>query len=283
MDSFNVVFAIGGAAVTWSGVIVATSILLAVVVSGIIVKKRGAYKDLALDACIIGIPVGILGARLFSALSGKIAFSDFFNPAKPGLNLPGALLFIGVGIVIYVKLKKMSLGDVFDILTPGAFFGLALGRWSDFFLCEGLGPIVSNDALKFFPLATFTSQYFSDKQTVAYAVFFLDFLVCLALGITALTLRKRRSGEASRTAIILYLFAEFILEWLREGSARNILFGEVRFNQMVLIAMLIVCIGVSLFAAKQEDKGAKQDPEEPEEHAEEPSEAEPEQQKEDRS
>ena len=270
MNSFNTVFAIGGAAVTWNGVIVAVSILLAVIVSGIIVKKRGAYKDLALDACIIGIPTGIIGARLFAALSGKIAFSAFFDLTKAGLNLPGALLFVGVGIVIYAKIKKFSLGEVFDILTPGAFFGLALGRWSDFFLCEGLGPIVNSDSLKFFPLATFTQQYFSDGQTVAYAVFFLDFLVCLALGITALLLRKRKSGEASRTLIILYLFAEFILEWLRDGSARNILFGEVRFNQMLLIVMLILCIGVSLFAARKEAKSAKQDPDEPEEPAEEP-------------
>ena len=40
--------------------------------------------------------------------------------------------------------------------------------------------------------------------------------------------------------IVLYLFAEFVLEWLRDGSTRQIVFGEVRFNQMqgVFVPML---------------------------------------------
>lgn len=265
MDSFNIAFTIGGAALTWSGIILAFSILLAVVVSGILVKKRGAYKDLALDACIIGIPAGLIGGRLFAALSGKIAFSTFFNLAYTGLNLPGALLFVGAGIAIYARVKKMSVGEVFDILAPGAFFGMALGRWSDFFLCDGLGPIVGEGVPKFFPLATFTSQYFTDGQTVAYAVFFLDFLVCAALGAAALLLKDRPKGFSSRLTIILYLFAEFVLEWLRDGSRRQIVFGEVRFNQIVLLALLLFFVGISLYAAKKR-AGKPAEPEEPRQH-----------------
>ncbi len=251
MDSFNTVFATGHIALTWNAVMLALAILTAVVVSSVIVKKRGMYKDLALDACIIGIPAGLIGARLFSALSGKIPFTAFFDLGKSGLNLMGALLFVGVGIAVYAFIKKLSVSEVFDALAPGAFFGLAVGRWSDFFLCDGLGPIVGDAVPKFFPLTTFTVQYFTDRHTVAYAVFFLDFLVCLALGVTALLLKKRRSGTASRVTITAYLFAEFILEWLREGSTRQIVFGEVRFNQIVLMAMLLFFVGLSLYLAKR--------------------------------
>ena len=258
MDTFNTAFSVGGGALTWSGIVLAASILVAVVVSAIVVKKRGAYKDLALDACIIGIPAGLLGARLFSALSGKIAFSAFFDLGVIGLNLPGALLSIGVGIAVYARIKKFSVLEVFSLLAPGAFFGLAVGRWTDFFLCDGLGPTLGANVPKFFPLATFTAQYFSDGQTVAYAVFFLDFLVCLALGITSLLLQKRPRGTAARVTILLYLFAEFVLEWLRDGASRQIVFGEVRFNQIVLMAMLLFFVGVSLYAAKQ--KSSKADP-----------------------
>ena len=274
MDTFNIAFSIGNAALTWNGVIMAASILVAVLISGILVKKRGAYKDLALDACIIGIPAGLIGARLFSALSGKIAFASFFDLSVSGLNLPGALLFVGVGIAVYAKLKKFSVSEVFDILTPGAFFGLALGRWSDFFLCEGLGPVVTNPALKFFPISTFTTLYFTDRQTVAYAVFFLDFLVCAALGVTALLLKNRKAGKVSRITIILYLFAEFILEWLRDGAQRQIVFGEVRFNQIVLMAMLLFFVVLSLILAKREDapKDGPELSEKPEKKTEEPEE-----------
>ena len=283
MDTFNIAFSIGNTALTWNGILLALSILVAVVVSGIIVKKRGAYKDLALDACILGIPLGLLGARLFSARSGKIAFASFFDLTAGGLNLPGALLFVGVGVAVYAKIKKLSVPEVFDILTPGAFFGLAIGRWSDFFLCEGLGPVVGEGVPKFFPLVTFTQQYFSDHQTVAYAIFFLDFLVCAALGATALLLKKRKAGTASRITIILYLFSAFILEWLRDGAQRQIVFGTVRFNQIVWIAMLLFFVVLSVLAAKPKAEPAPKDekpqqeekPVEPEKIEEEPQAAEP--------
>ena len=255
MNSFNIAFSVGSAALTWNSIMLALGILTAVVVSGIIVKKHGAYKDLALDACILGIPAGLIGGRLFSAISGKIAFSAFFDLTQNGLNLPGALLFVGVGIVIYLRIKKLSVDEAFDLLTPGAFFGLAVGRWSDFFLCDGLGAEVGENVPKFFPIATFTPQYFTDHKTVAYAVFFLDFLVCLALGITALLMKNRKNGRAYRLPIILYLFAEFVLEWLRVewpevGVTRQIIFGEVRFNQIVWMAMLLFFTGLSLYRAK---------------------------------
>lgn len=270
MDSFNTAFAIGKVGLTWNAVMLALGILTAVVVSEILVKKRNAYKDLALDACIVGIPTGLIGARLFSALSGRIAFAQFFDLSAAGLNLPGALLFAGVGVAVYAKLKKLSVVEVFDLLAPGVFFGLAVGRWSDFFLCEGLGPVAGANVPKFFPLVTFTKAYFTDAHTVAYAVFFLDFLVCLALGVTALILLfKKQKGTATRVTILLYLFATFILEWLRDGSARQIVFGEVRFNQIVLLAMLLGVIVLSLLLAKREGERAKGE-EPPADNADEP-------------
>ena len=253
MDSFNTAFKVGNAGLTWNAIMLALGILVAVVVSEILVKKRGLYKDLALDACIVGIPAGLIGGRLFAAISGKIPFAHFFNLGVGGLNLPGALLLAGIGIAIYARIKKLSLSEVFDALTPGAFFGMAVGRWSDFFLCDGLGPVAGAGVPKFFPLVTFTNAYFRDGRTVAYAVFFLDFLICLALGVTALQLlKKKNKGTAARVTILVYLFAEFILEWLRDGSTRQIVFGEVRFNQIVLLVMLLFFIGLTLYRAKRQ-------------------------------
>lgn len=260
MDSFNTAFKVGNAELTWNAIMLALGILVAVVVSEILVKKRGLYKDLALDACIVGIPAGLIGGRLFAAISGKIPFAHFFNLGVGGLNLPGALLFAGIGIAIYARIKKLSLSEVFDALIPGAFFGMAVGRWSDFFLCDGLGPVAGAGVPKFFPLVTFTNAYFRDGRTVAYAVFFLDFLICLALGVTALQLlKKKNKGTAARVTILVYLFAEFILEWLRDGSTRQIVFGEVRFNQIVLLVMLLFFIGLTLYRAKRQGEKAAEE------------------------
>ena len=266
MNSFNVALNCGSFLLPWNAVMLALGILTAVIVSEIVIKKRGLYKDLALDACIVGIPCGIVGGRLFSALSGKIAFASIVDLTKTGMNLPGALLFAAIGILIYLRIKKLERGAVLDALMPGAFFGLAVGRWSDFFLCDGLGPVVTAGAQKFFPLATFTNAYFADHQTVAYAVFFLDFLVCLLLGAIALLMnRRKRSGKTAQVTILLYLVAEFVLEWLRDGEARQIVFGQMRFNQLVLLGMLFLLIGILLFSKKQPQPVAAEQPEPAEE------------------
>jgi phosphatidylglycerol:prolipoprotein diacylglycerol transferase len=267
MQSFNTAFSLGNVALSWNAIMLALGILTAVVVSGILVKKRKAYQDLALDACIVGIPSGLLGARLFSAISGKIPFSHFFLIGENGLNLPGALVFAGIAIAVYVRIKKLRVAETFDLLLPGAFFGLAVGRWSDFFLCEGLGPVVQNDAQKFFPLATFTPNY-AQSGEVAYAVFFLDFLICIGLGILALFLSKKlETGRTTRLCVILYLFAAFLLEWLREGSARQLVFGGVRFNQIVWIVLLGFFIGLSLYRTKKPKQAGASKPEQPESEA----------------
>ncbi len=244
MDSFNTAVNCGSFLLPWNAIMLALGILIAVIVTEIIVKKRGLYKDLALDACIVGIPCGLVGGRLFSALSGKIAFSSFLNLSETGMNLPGALLFAGIGILIYLKIKKLSIRGSLDVMMPGTFFGLAIGRWSDFFLCDGLGKLAGAGIPKFFPLVTFTNAYFHDRTTVAYAIFFLDFVICAALGIVALILYKKRThaGRVACITTISYLFAEFILEWLREGEARQIVFGEMRFNQLVLIGTLLTVV-----------------------------------------
>lgn len=268
MESFNTALQCSSFLIPWNAVMLALGILTAVVVAEIIVKKRKLYKDLALDCCIIAIPSGVVGARLFSAISGKIAWSDLLNLRVIGLNLYGALLFASIGILIYCLAKKFDVGTVFDVLAPASFFGLAVGRWSDFFLCDGLGPVAEN-VPKFFPLVTFTKLYFVDHSTVAYAVFFLDFLVCAALGVAALLILKRRTtaGKSARITFVLYILLAFVIEWLRDGSTRQIVFGEIRFNQLVLLGMLLLLIAVSLIRTK---KSVPAQAGEPEEEAEAP-------------
>ncbi len=273
MHSFNIAINCGSFLLPWNAVMLALGILVAVIVTEILVKKRGMYKDLALDACIVGIPCGIVGGRLFAALSGKIAFASIFDLGVTGMNLPGAMLFAAIGILIYLTVKKLDRGVSLDVMMPGAFFGLAVGRWSDFFLCDGLGPVVGSGVPKFFPLATFTNAYFQDHATVAYAVFFLDFLVCLALGVTALVLLKKKlpAGRTARITAIVYLFAAFLIEWLRDGETRQIVFGEMRFNQLVLIAMLLAVV-IAAVVRRNKPLAAEAPAAEPETAAPEPTE-----------
>ena len=92
-------------------------------------------------------------------------------------------------------------------------------------------------------------------------------------------MKNQKSGRTFRLTVILYLFAEFILEWLRVewpdvGVTREIVFGEVRFNQLVLMALLLFFAGLSLYRAKHPVTAAVPEPDEekPDEATEQPEE-----------
>lgn len=251
MNPLNVAIDFGNVQLPWSAIMLVLGLLVGVVTSHILIRKKGLYRDLALDACILFIPSGLIGARLFALLSGKIELADFFRFSVLGLNLFGAVLFCLLAFWIYCRIKKFQFLQALDVLTPGIFFGFAVGRWSDFFLCEGLGNIVKAGIPKFFPLCTFTEAYFSDGKTVAYAIFFLDFLLCSALAVFAFVeVLKRETfrGEIFLWSSILFCSAELLLEFLRDGEFRQIVFGTIRFNQILwflaLILLLPVCFMV---------------------------------------
>lgn len=249
MNKLNIALDLGNFRLPWSSVVLVLGLLVGVATSHILIKKKGMYKDLALDACILFIPCGLLGARLFSVLSGKIAFSDFLHFQVLGLNLCGSVVFCLIALWIYCLIKRFRILEVLDVLTPGIFFGFAVGRWSDFFLCDGLGYIVKGNMPKFFPLCTFTEAYFSDGQTVAYAIFFLDFLLCAGLAVsTLLEVRKKNelNGEVFLRTSILYCCAELLLEFLRNGETRQIVFGSIRFNQIFWFIALAILVAVSI-------------------------------------
>lgn len=270
METFNQAINFGVFILPWSAIMLTLGLVVGAIVTHFLAKKRGFHKDFALDCCIVAIPCGVIGSRLFAALSGKIDFADFFRLNVLGVNLFGALIFAALGLLVYAKLKKLCLAETFDVLTPGLFFGMAVGRWADFFLCDGLGPIVPAGVPKFFPLVTFTAEYFQDGKTVAYSIFFLEFLICAVIGAAALLLlasRKLKKGDVFLTLIGGYAFLEFFLEWMRPEEMRQLVFSNIRFNQMMSLLILVTIVLYYLIAAyrrpvalTEDDADASDDP-----------------------
>lgn len=245
MESFNIAFSIGSISVPWHAIVLVAAVLAAVVLTGRMVKMRGLYRDLQLDLCILCIPLGLIGGRLFSALSGRIPWDGAVTAGVYGLNLYGAMLFCFVGIVVYCRIRKFRIAETLDVITPGVLLAIGIGRWQDFFLCDGVGYPVQSAALKFFPLATVTEAYFTDHVSVAYAIFFYEFLICVALAVFAVFLVRHAVGDGNAFALsmLLYGFAAFFLEIARDPAGRQIILGDLPFNGLMsfLVALAAFC------------------------------------------
>jgi prolipoprotein diacylglyceryltransferase len=132
-----------------------------------------------------------------------------------------------------------------DLLAPGACLALAFGRAAEMFNGQGIGAIIEEESLQFFPLAvcTYADEDFSSWQ---FCVWIWEALAALIL-LFILLKREKKSLPGHQTAIFLTVLGttQILLEQMRRDNyLRLIVF--VRFNQLAALATLIAVLIVLL-------------------------------------
>ena len=146
-------FYIGSFPVYFYGIIIAISIIVALVVCMNLLPKHGISKDAILDLAIWAVPFGIVGGRLFYVLfSGySFTFAEVFNLRTGGMSILGAITLGALGVFIACKIKKISFIKVADCAVPAIILAQALGRWGNFFNQEAYGALLTNSSFQFLP------------------------------------------------------------------------------------------------------------------------------------
>ncbi len=248
---FDIAFSVGKFNIYWYAILLALGIALATMITDRRAKGRQLPKDIALDLCILGVPFGVLGARLFACLSGRVAWSDFFDLTRPGLAFFGGIVFAALAMLVFLKLKKVDVGEMLDAGAPGVFAGIGIAVWGDFFNRTHYGPLVQKAAHKWFPLATF-----GDDLKIHYAAFFYEFLLCLVLIVLYYALlrkRLRRKGDRFLLMALLYCLGRFGIDSIRQGLA---MVGPLAFDQICEMALFVLCLCLLLFRPKGKEQAA---------------------------
>ena len=257
---FDVAFTIGKFTIYWYAILLALGIALAVLITDRRTKGRQLPKDIALDLCILGVPFGVLGARLFACLSRMVKWSDFFDLTRPGMSFFGGAILAALAMLVYLKLRKVDWGDMLDAAAPGTFTGVGVAVWGDFFNRSHYGPLVEKTSHKWFPLATF-----GDDLRIHYAAFFYEFLLCVILIVLYYALfRKLLKRKADRFLLmtLLYCLGRFGIDSIRQGL---IMVGPLAFDQICEIVLAILCLFLLLLKRQppKKDEGIQPEPSEP--------------------
>jgi len=119
-------------------------VVLGIIVGLWIASRRyrmvGGRPGMILDIATVAIPVGLLGARLYSVLT-DIGFyfghgRDWVNVFRiwdGGLGIPGAVAGGALGAWLVCRRERTRLAPVAGAVAPALAFAQAIGRWGNYF------------------------------------------------------------------------------------------------------------------------------------------------------
>ncbi len=237
-----VAFTIGTISVAWYGIMVALAVL-ALVLWFLLQVRRGAdlSYDTALNVALVGIPSGVIFARLLHVVDRWNYYSQ--NPGEiigaSGLTIYGAVLGAALGLWIFSKVRKTSFGYMADVLAPGIILAQAIGRVGCTLngCCYGLetrafSAVIYTNPSSYGPIGVPvhpTQVYEIVYDLIAFAVL--------------VKLRGKFKPDGSLFLIYLSLYSSwrFGISFLREGTP--FLFG---LQQAQVIALIILAVAIPL-------------------------------------
>jgi phosphatidylglycerol:prolipoprotein diacylglycerol transferase len=130
----SIAFQLGSLTVHWYGILVATGFLAGLWTACRRGKKDGISSEQIADLGPWLIVGAILGARTLYVISywreqfADKPFSEIFMVQHGGLVFYGGLIGAVVAMYIYLRLKKLPIWKVADVLTPSIALGYVFGR-----------------------------------------------------------------------------------------------------------------------------------------------------------
>ena len=242
------VLQIGSFSIHYYGLIIAIGLALAVIYGLRRRKVFGLTEDHILDGALLIVPFAIICARLYYCAFSWDSFKD--DPISMlyiwngGLAIYGGVIGAALGIIVYCKVRKISLGATLDLVALGFLIGQAIGRWGNFMNREAFGAPVSENY--------FLAMGLFNRYLGAYQYFHPTFLyesLWNVVGFVALHfLSKKRQydGQIALGYVAWYGLGRAIVEGLRTDS---LWWGPFRVSQLLAAVSCIVAVAVLLVQA----------------------------------
>ncbi len=234
-------FDIGPLSIHFYGVIIAFGLMLAVIYGMRRSKQFGLKQDDILDGVLWIVPFAIICARLYYCIFEWDSYKT--NPIsllyiwEGGLAIYGGVIGAALGIIVFSKIKKISLGALLDVVSLGFLIGQSIGRWGNFMNREAFGA-PTDSFLRMGLLNRFTSQVEYYHPTFLYESLWN------AIGFVALHfLSKRRQydGQIALGYVAWYGLGRAMIEGLRMDS---LYWGPFRVSQLLAAASCIAATAV---------------------------------------
>lgn len=237
-----VAFTLFGIDVMWYGILIATGMVLATIITYKRAPRHDLESEKILDFVLICVPAGIIGARLYYVFFNWEQYSGDFlkiiNFRLGGLAIHGGLIFgLGAAAILCFIWKIRPL-NVLDLAIPSVALAQSIGRWGNYFNSEAHGGPTD------LPWAVTVNG-----QTY-HPTFLYESIWCLLLFLLLIYIDNHRQFEGQVFLLygILYSVERFFVEALRTDS---LMIGPFKQAQVLSLSVIILFIAIYVFLYKR--------------------------------
>lgn len=243
-----IAFYLGPIQVHWYGIIIASAVVIALILSVREGERRGINEDNFYDYLLWALPIAIISARLY-----YVTFQWQYYSQHPdeiiavwdgGIAIYGAIIGGVITLIVFCRLRDLSVWKMLDILAPPLIMAQGIGRWGNFMNQEAFGAITAKAALiaQHIPQWIINQMYIGGHYRVP--TFLYESLWDLTGFALLMLLRHRKhlfkQGEVFLTYVLWYSAGRFFIEGMRTDSL--MLGNVIRISQLLSLVFFISAI-----------------------------------------
>ena len=236
-------FDLGPLTIHFYGLIIACGLVAAVLYACRRSKEFGLKEDDILDGVLYVTPFAIICARAYYCIFSWKTYAD--DPIsvlyiwEGGLAIYGGVLGALVGVIVFSKWKKISLGALLDVVSLGFLIGQSAGRWGNFFNREAFGA-ATDSFLRMGLMNSYTGTVEYYHPTFLYESVWN---LCGFLLLHFLSKKRRYDGQIALGYAAWYGLGRAFIEGLRMDS---LWWGPFRVSQLLAAVSCIAALAVLL-------------------------------------
>lgn len=252
-DLFN----IGPIPIRSFGLMIALSFLFGVLYIMKVGQRDKKPIDQYITIAYLMIFSGMLGARIFYVLFHLSEFAgNWLNTLNPfhdgyfgiaGLNLYGGVVTGIVATIVYCRLYKLSVLDIFDYFSPTLGLGIGVARIGCFLNGCCFGTPTNLPWGISFPIGSIPHQIFGDAHLHPSQIY--SSIYGFGLFIVLHILLKKRAFVGQIVSILFMSEAlfRFLIEYVRFYESEmifNLAGAHITYNQVVAVGLFVVGLGM---------------------------------------
>ena len=227
----------------WYSIFIAIGVLFGLLLAIKEAKRQNISKDFIIDAILWGLPIGIIGARIYYVIFSwsyyKDNLIDILKINEGGLAIHGGIIAGFIFAYFYSKKKGYNPFKIVDLFSISFLVGQMFGRWGNFINKEAYGPKVSLEFLQKIKIPNFIIEGMYINGQYHHPTFFYESIWNL-IGLVILFFyrktKKVKLGEMTLLYLMWYSLGRYFIEILRTDS---LMIGQFKIAKLISAGLFI--------------------------------------------